>query len=133
MGVGNEGGPVAALGSMGVAPVRNRSLVVGAGDRGLRRDNTGVVVIGARGARFFSFGTRYVLLGIPDVCHVVERRVVLAMVHGDRVPAHACRAGALCGGVRGRAGGGGHAVSGGMIGEVIEGETPPRLRRCASA
>ena len=38
--------PVGALGSMGVAPISNRSLAIGAGDRGFVLCKDGVVVVG---------------------------------------------------------------------------------------
>eukprot|EP00964_Phaeocystis_antarctica_P042897 scaffold24594_cov62-Phaeocystis_antarctica.AAC.1 len=41
-----RGAPVGALGSVGFAPVRNRSLVIGAGDRGYVLLNAVQVVVG---------------------------------------------------------------------------------------
>ena len=94
-GAGAEGcAPSGALGSMGVAPISNRSLAIGAGDRGFVLFKDGVVVIHPVDVTdaLVICGIQSVLFGIPGVCRytVYQCRcgIVLALVNGDLVPAH---------------------------------------------
>ena len=79
---------------MGVAPISNRSLAIGAGDRGFVLFKDGVVVIHPVDVTdaLVICGIQSVLFGIPGVCRytVYQCRcgIVLALVNGDLVPAH---------------------------------------------